>query len=175
MDGLLQRMDMTARNLLPLGFALVALLVGAVPLYLPGYGAVAPNLALLVVFYWAVYRPDLFPPAVAFAVGLIQDALMGTPLGLNALVLLSVHGVVVTQRRFFQGKSFAVIWWAFSIIAFGAAFLGWLLIMALNGALIDPLPGVFAVLLTVAVHPLVTWLLARIHHAILPTDLYVSR
>jgi rod shape-determining protein MreD len=175
MDGLLQRMDAAARNLFPVGLALAALLIGGVPLYLPGYGAVAPNLALMAVFYWAIYRPDLFPAAVAFGVGLIQDALMGTPLGLNALVLLCVHGVVVTQRRFFQGKTFAVVWSAFSVVAFAAAFTGWLLVMMLGGVLIAPWPGLFSMGLTVALYPFATWLLARVHGAIQPAGLHVSR
>ena len=175
MDGLLQRMDGAARNLFPLGLAVAALLLGAVPLYLPGYGAVAPNVALMVVFYWAIYRPDLFPTVLAFAIGLVQDALMGTPLGLNALVLLCMHGIVVTQRRFFQGKTFSVVWSAFFVVALAAAFFGWLLSMALAGTLIAPWPGIFAMMLTVALYPLATWVLARVHGAILPAGLHVSR
>jgi rod shape-determining protein MreD len=145
------------------------------PLYLPGYGAVAPNVALMVVFYWAIYRPDLFPAAIAFGVGLLQDALMGTPLGLNALVLLCVRGVVVTQRRFFQGKTFAVVWSAFCIVALAAAFAGWLLRMMLAGVLIAPWPGVFSSALTFALYPFATWFLARVHGAIQPAGLHVSR
>jgi rod shape-determining protein MreD len=168
-------MDVTARNLFPLGLAVAALLLGTLPLYLPGYGAIAPNLALMVVFYWAIYRPDLFPAALAFAVGLIQDALMGTPVGLNALLLLCVHGVVVTQRRFFQGKTFAVVWSAFSVIAFGAALVGWILAMGLAGALLAPGPGLFAMMLTIALYPFATWMQARVHGAVLPAGLHVSR
>jgi len=168
-------MDGAARNLFPLGLALIALLLGATPLYLPEYGAIAPNIALMVVFYWAIYRPDLFPAALAFAVGLIQDALMGTPVGMNALLLLCVHGVVVTQRRFFQGKTFAVVWFAFSIITLGAAFVGWILAMGLAGALIAPWPGLFAMMLTVALYPFATWVLARVQSAVLAVGLHVSR
>lgn len=175
MDGLVQRMDSAARNLFPFGLALTAVLLGTMPLYLPGYGAVAPDLALMVVFYWAIYRPDLFPTVVAFAVGLVQDALMGTPIGFNALVLICVHGVVVTQRRFFQGKTFAVVWSAFCVVAVGAAFMGWVLLMALRGALLVPWPGFFAMLLTIALYPFVTWVLARVHGAIQPAGLHVSR
>jgi rod shape-determining protein MreD len=172
---LLQRMDTIARNLFPAGLALVALLFGATPLYLPGYSAIAPNFTLMVVFYWAIYRPDLLPTAVAFAIGLVQDALMGTPIGLNALLLIAVHGVVVTQRRFFQGKTFAVVWSAFTVIALSAGLLGWVLVMALVGATINPWPGIFSMLLTVALYPFVTWVQARIHGAVLPAGLHVPR
>jgi rod shape-determining protein MreD len=168
-------MDGAARNLFPLGLACVALLLGAAPLYLPEYGAIAPNFALMVVFYWAIYRPDLFPAILAFATGLFQDALMGTPVGLNALLLLFVHGVVVTQRRFFQGKSFAVVWSAFSVITLGASIIGWILAMGLAGALLAPWPGMFAMLLTIALYPFATWILARVHGTVLPAGLHVSR
>jgi rod shape-determining protein MreD len=173
--GLLQRLDAAARNLVPLSLALIAVIVGAMPMYMPGYGAIAPNLALIAVVYWAIYRPDLFPAVIAFAVGLVQDAVMGTPLGMNALVLLCAHAVIVSQRRFFQGKSFAVVWWAFSMVAFGAAIFGWALVAAIFAALPSPAPALFGTLLTVALHPFFTWIFARTHHAVLGEPPNVSR
>jgi rod shape-determining protein MreD len=168
-------MDQVARNLFPLGLALVAIVFSATPLYLPGYGAVVPNFALMAVFYWSIYRPDLLPAAVAFAIGLIQDAMMGTPVGLNAVVLLGVQGIVVTQRRFFQDKAFAVIWSAFAFVAFGAGIVSWLLAVLFGGGLIGPWPAFFSASLTFALYPIVGWVLARIHHAVLPVGLHVSR
>ncbi len=168
MNGLLQRMDAAARNLLPVALALAAVILGTTPLYLPGYGAVAPNLALMAVFYWAIYRPDLFPAVVAFAVGLVQDALMGTPMGLNALVLLAAYGAIVAQRRFFQNKSFLVVWWAFSLVGLGATLMGWALMTMHAVRLADPLPALFSGLVTVGLYPFAAWLLARLHHAVLP-------
>ncbi len=168
MNGLLQRMDTAARNLLPLALGLAAVLLGTTPLYLPGYGAVAPDFALMAVFYWAIYRPDLFPAAVAFSVGLVQDALMGTPMGFNALVLLAAYGAIVAQRRFFQNKSFLVVWWAFSLVGLGAALMGWALMSVIDVRFIEPLPPLFAGLVTVGLYPFVGWLNARLHHAVLP-------
>jgi rod shape-determining protein MreD len=172
---MLQRMDQTARNLFPIGLSLIAIIFAATPLYLPGYGPIVPNFVLMIAFYWSIYRPDLFPAPVAFAIGLIQDAMMGTPVGLNALVLLGVQGVVVTQRRFFQGKSFAVIWWAFAFVAFAAAFAGWVLAIVFGGGMIVAWPAIFSATLTFALYPIVGWVLARIHHAVLPVGLHVSR
>jgi rod shape-determining protein MreD len=161
-------MDAAARNLLPVAIALAAVILGTTPLYLPGYGAVAPDLALMAVFYWAIYRPDLFPAAVAFAVGLVQDALTGTPVGLNALVLLAAYGAIVTQRRFFQNKSFLVVWWAFSLVGLCAALLGWALMSILAVRFVQPMPALFSGLVTVGLYPFVGWLNARLHHAVLP-------
>jgi rod shape-determining protein MreD len=167
-------MDLAARNLFPFLLAFFGVLLGATPLYVTGYGAIAPDFALMAVFYWAIYRPDLFPATIAFAIGLAQDALTGTPMGMNALVLLIVHASVLAQRRFFQGKSFAVVWWAFSIVAMGAGLAQWMLTAALSVQLIDPTPGVFASVLTIAIYPFAAWALARMHHAVLPDRADVS-
>ena len=52
-------------------------------------------------FFWSLYRPDLFGAGAAFAIGLAHDALAGLPLGLTSLVLLLVRHLVVVQQRFF--------------------------------------------------------------------------
>ena len=124
---LLQRLDRFARNLIPFALSLLLVIIGTLPLQIPGYGLVAANLALMSVFYWSVYRPDLLPPWVAFLIGLLQDILVGTPPGLNALVLLLARAMVVSQGRVFRGKSFLVMWWGFAMVALGAQVLVWLL------------------------------------------------
>ena len=77
----------------------------------------APALPLIAVFYWTLYRPDLMPPVAAFVIGLLQDILGGLPLGVSACVLVGVHAAVNTQRRFFIGKSFAVVWLGFALVS----------------------------------------------------------
>lgn len=167
MWGALNRLDSVARNVLPLTLSMICVLLSAMPFQVPHFGPVAPGFALIAVFYWSVYRPDLLPGSAAFAVGLTLDLIAGTPMGINTMVLLLVHGAVVNQRTFFQGKSFLVIWWAFSLVAIGAGVLIWILTMALHARLLDPAPVVFQVLLTIAMHPFVTWVFARVQHALL--------
>ena len=164
---LLQRLDRFARNLIPFALSLLLVIIGTLPFQIPGYGLVGANLALMSVFYWSVYRPDLLPPWVAFLIGLLQDILVGTPPGLNALVLLLARAMVVSQGRVFRGKSFLVMWWGFAMVALGAQVLVWLLTTALQFALLDPMPAVFQGVLTVALFPFLTWFFARTHHAIL--------
>ncbi len=122
--GLLQRLDRFARNLTPLTLSIALVVLSAMPLRIPDFGPISPNVGLIAAYYWGIYRPDLFPAPAAFAVGLWQDVLVGTPLGMNALVLLAIHWFILGQRRFFQGKSFAVVWWAFAMVATAAAVLG---------------------------------------------------
>ena len=163
----LQRLDRIARNLIPFGLGMFLVIVGTLPLYIPGYGPVAADFALMAVFYWAIYRPDLLPPLAAFVIGLLQDFLVGAPPGMNALVLLAIHWFILGQRRFFQGKSFAVVWWAFALMATAASALLWLIAMAYHGRLLDATPAAFQGVLTMALYPFLTWVFARTQHAVL--------
>jgi rod shape-determining protein MreD len=165
--GLLQRLDRLARNLTPLALSFLLVIISATPLRIPEFGPVAPNVALIAAYYWGIYRPDLFPLSAAFVVGLWQDVLVGTPLGMNALVLLAIHWFILSQRRFFQGKSFAVVWWAFALMAAAAAVLLWLISMAYHGRLLDATPAAFQGALTMALYPFLTWVFARAQHAVL--------
>jgi len=164
---LLQRLDRLARNLTPLTLTFLLVIISATPLRIPDFGPVAPNVGLIAAYYWGIYRPDLFPAVAAFAVGLWQDVLIGTPLGMNAMVLLAIHWFILSQRRFFQGKSFAVVWWAFALIATAMAALLWLIAMAYHARLLDATPAAFQGVLTVALYPFLTWVFARIQHAVL--------
>lgn len=161
------RMDTWVRHLVPVGVTLVLLLLTAIPTRIPGLSGIIPMLPLMGVYYWAIYRPDLLPAWSAFLIGLLYDIIGGTPLGVNALVLLSVQGIAAGQRRFFLGKSFMVAWWAFGLLAAAAAGATWLLVTILYGRALDASPVIFDYLLTMGLFPLLTWTLARTQMAFL--------
>jgi len=165
--GLFQRLDHLARHLAPFALTVLLVLVSAVPNRVPGLGSIAPDLALMAVFYWTIYRPELFRPPAVFLVGVFQDVLLGTVPGTHAVVLLTAQALLAQQRRLFRGRSFAVVWWAFSMVALGAAVLNWLVTMALSRALIDPAPVAFAAAVAIAVYPFMTWLFARVQQGVL--------
>ena len=159
--GLWRRLVRFSRSLTPLLLTLAVVLASVLPLRIPHFAVVMPLLSMMAVFYWSIYRPELLPAAAVFALGVVQDALGGGPLGLSALVLLLVHGVGVSQRRFFLGKSFAVEWWGFILVASGAALVGWLLASLYYTAWIDPGAVLAQALLTMALYPCFSWLFAR--------------
>lgn len=152
-EALWLRFDRFGRNLLPLAATTGLVLVGAMPLPIPGYSAVVPLFSLCAVYFWAINRPQALPPAVVFGLGLVQDALAGTPFGLHAVMLLLAYGMVVSQRRFFVGKSFGVIWWGFMLVALIAVVAAWLFASLAAGAVMRPGPAGFQFLLTLAVYP----------------------
>lgn len=162
-----QRIDRAGRNLAPFAVTVFLVLVGMVPLHLPLYAPVAPALALMAVYYWTIHRPDLLRPSAVFLIGLLQDLLSGGPLGLNALVLLAVHWVVLNQRRYFLTGTFALMWFGFGLIVLGAAFLQWAAHSALNATLMRLDTALGQAMLTLALFPMFAWLFVRIHRAFL--------
>ncbi|CAA7619501.1 conserved membrane hypothetical protein [Candidatus Terasakiella magnetica] len=161
------KMDTWVRHSVPFGITVFLLLLTAIPTHMPGLAGIAPMLPLMGVYYWAIYRPDLLPAWLAFIIGLLYDIVGGTPLGVNALVMLLVQGTAASQRKFFLGKSFAVTWWAFALLTGGAIGIAWLLVSALKGRTIDPMPVLFEYLMTLSLFPLLTWALARTQMAFL--------
>ena len=151
---------------MPAMLGVLLVLLSTIPFYIPGYGPTAANLVLMAVFYWAVHRPNLLSPITVFLIGLLQDILIGTPPGMNAIVLLLVRTVAVSQSRVFRGRSFIILWWGFGMVAVASAFVLWGLSAIYVFALINPLPGLFQAGMTTALFPFLagvfTWMQQRL-------------
>lgn len=162
-----QRLDLWARNISPVGLTIILILINVVPTHIPGFASIVPQLALMAVFHWTVFRPDLVPIWAIFIIGILQDSLSGAPMGLNTMVFLTIYGIVLSQRRFFLGKTFLVEWLGFSIIAAGASFQSWVLLSAYHVYVIASGPIVFQYFMTIGLYPILAWAMGRWHRSIL--------
>ena len=156
-----QRLDTMSRQSTPFVLTLILVVAGAVPLHIPGFARVAPLLSLMAVYHWAVYRPELLPAFAVFLIGLLQDTLSGTPVGVNAMVYLGVYGIVVSQSRFFTGKSFVIIWLGFALVAGVAELARWVLVSAYYVTLVEPRAVIVQYILTLGIFPFLAWVLLR--------------
>ena len=109
------------------------------------------------------------PASAAFLLGLMVDILSGGPPGLNALVLIMVNWAASGQRRALAGKSFAVGWLGYLLIAAGAAVTNWFVASLFHATIIEPVPLLVSHAVGTAVYPLVAVLLARAHTLTSPT------
>ena len=109
------------------------------------------------------------PASAAFLLGLMVDILSGGPPGLNALVLIMVHWAASGQRRALAGKSFAVGWLGYLLIAAGAAGTNWFMASLFHVTIIESVPLLVSHAVGTAAYPLVAVLLARAHTLTLPT------
>jgi rod shape-determining protein MreD len=162
-----QQLDVLARKLTPFGLAFVLTILSIIPLPFEGYARVAPLLPLMAVYHWGIYRPQLFPAYAAFLIGLLEDSLSGTPMGENALVYLLIYGLVISQRTFFVGKSFAIYWLGFAFVVAGAMMASWILISLFHATPVGGEAVFFQFLLTLGCFPLVAWFFMRWQRAFL--------
>ncbi len=51
-----------------------------------------PLLALMPVYFWCLVRPDLMPPAAAFAIGVLEDLFSGGPPGVWGASFVAAYG-----------------------------------------------------------------------------------
>lgn len=167
MVGWLDQLDAQLRMLLPLATGMLAVLFDVLPVHGTGLESVASFTTLGVVYFWSLYRPELFSITATFATGLIHDALAGLPIGVTSLVLLLVRNLLVTQQRFFLARSFPVIWACFMLLAPVALLCRWLLVSLWWGTLFPLSPIAVELLLTLALYPLISWALGRLQ-AIIP-------
>jgi rod shape-determining protein MreD len=164
-----QRVESQLRAAVPFVVTLLLAVLCAVPLGIPGLAPVTPMLPAIAVFYWSVYRPDLLPMIGVVLVGLVHDALTGTPFGLTAFVLLLLQAVAGTQRRFFNAKALPVAWFGFALVGSGAVALSWLIASVLALAPMPLRPALFQGLLTIGLYPVVAWPLGFILQELLGT------
>ncbi len=165
--SIIEHLDNIARQCVPFGITLLLVVVGTVSVPVPQYAAVASAAALMSIYYWTVYRDDLMPAVAVFAIGLLQDNLEGTPLGLSALVLLLGYALIRSQQRFLKDKSFVVHWAGFVVFALAVGLGKWIMMMMLNGVFIDLWPIVFRLIMEIALYPCMAWLLLKAQHAFL--------
>ena len=155
--------EIFSRYILP-GLAMAFLFVmSVVPMHIPYYGPVRPYFMLMAVFFFAVYRPALMPPSLAFLLGLLVDLLSFTPLGLTSLVLVAVQWIAREQRKFILSQSFLLIWCGFMLLVAASCALQWGMFSLMRVAPVSPGPVAVSAVLTVFMFPPVALLLFFVH------------
>ena len=95
----LPRVNSGAARLVPILTTIIAAILAILPLRIPGYAALTPALALMAVYHWTIYRPDLLPAFALFAIGIGEDLLAGSLVGIGPLTLLVTRAVVLHSGR----------------------------------------------------------------------------
>jgi rod shape-determining protein MreD len=163
----LPRVNGSTARLVPILTTIIAVILAILPLRIPGYAALTPALALMAVYHWTIYRPDLLPAFALFAIGIVEDLLAGSLVGIGPLTLLVTRAVVLHSRRHFVGRPFPFVWAGFTLVAGGALLGLWALHCLLEFSLINPRNTVFRMVLTIAVFPAASFLLGSTQRALI--------
>ena len=150
-----------------IGFLLILNLVNFA---IPHAGDIRPLFLLMAIYYWAIFRPTLIPPVMAFAWGILFDMLAGLPVGMNALLFLIIQWVVRDQRLFLMGQSFMTLWLGFAVTALAYGIIQWLLFAVFSLSLPDYRPAAGTIVLSIGLFPLVSFLLV-VTHRLLPQEM----
>lgn len=151
----------------PAMLGVLGVLILAAPLRLFEGAVPTPVIPLVIVFFWSVYGPDYLPPFVVFIIGILQDLLVGGPIGLWAAVYLATQYIVMSQRSYFLGREQKVVWLGFAFAAAGAGIILWLVMCLMSGAVLPVAYPALQLLTTVLIYPLFGSLFGALHRRVL--------
>ena len=76
------------------------------------------NIQLIIIYFWTLKRADLLGNGHVFFAGLINDVVMGIPLGLSSLSYLIVSFVAVYVKNMIVNTRITTDWFTFFIAIF---------------------------------------------------------
>lgn len=105
------------RHVTPALSALLLVLLSSVNFYIEGLGSFIPMVGIIAIYYWAMYLPSLLPLWFVFLLGVLQDFLHGTPVGMSSLLFLLFLKFLHMQRRYLAREDFWVFWLVFCFLS----------------------------------------------------------
>ena len=163
----LPRVNSGLARMLPIATTVLAALITILPVRVPGYAALTPAFALMAVYHWTIYRPDLLPAIGLFAIGLAQDLLAGAPVGVSALVLLLARAAVLRYRHYFINRTFPFVWAGFTLLGTAAMIAAWTVHCLIDQSVLNLRIVVFRTVLTIAIFPVASFALGRTQRALI--------
>jgi rod shape-determining protein MreD len=143
-------------------FLMLLALMSAVPTRINGLQNFKPLLALTAIFYYTLYRPQLFSIYFIVFLGLFEDIIFGTVLGSNALINLVFYMITSAQQKFFLKEPFWVVWVGFTLSILIICCINWLLMWILVGKLLLSYDIVMQWLLTSSLYPIMHFLFSKV-------------
>jgi len=137
------------------------------PLGFFSLNGIRPVLALGCVYFWLQHRPDVFNLWSVFAVGLIDDILSSSPLGVNIFEMLMMYVLVNATTKFFNAKPFVVLWYGFVLLSFVVILTKWLLVSVYYSQFLPLSMLFFSYVITIATYPLLSLILAFVQNKLM--------
>lgn len=97
---------------------------------------VAPNFMSVIIYLWAVYRPDLTSKRLYIIFGLVRDGLFGYPLGMGVFEILLIVSITNLLRRYILGRSYWIVFLGYGVFSITSHSLNWLILSWVKGTLL---------------------------------------
>jgi len=124
-DTWIEILSAKLKNMIPILSALGLVLIAFIELHLPFLHSLRPDVACISVYFWVLYRLDLFGIFSTFFLGLIVDSLSGAPFGMNVFVLSLVYVLTISYGSYVNTKPFLISWLGFAAVFFAALVFKW--------------------------------------------------
>jgi rod shape-determining protein MreD len=78
----------------------------------------APQLGIIALIYWSIYRPDLLNIVAVIILGILMDVMKSQSAWVYSFIFLLVNLIATSQCKFFYRKPFHLIWGGVGVIVF---------------------------------------------------------
>ena len=140
---------------IPLLISILWEMIVHIPLKMEIGGNARPMMGLMCVYFWIIYRPDIFNLAVVFIFALVCDLLSLAPLGVYLFMYLIMFLAVSNLIKYVSEKTFKILWIGLIVLLLPIMMAGWLM-MCIYYAEILPLKSLFfSYLFSISLYPIV--------------------
>lgn len=155
---------------LPLVSSFLWMILSLIPLRNDLNLVARPMIGLMCVYFWVMYRPDLFGAFSVFVLGMFFDVLSIAPLGMYMLLYLIMYVMVTNVSKYITEKTFEILLIGFSLLAAGVMIVGWIVSSLYYAQLVPVKSFLFSYLTSVALYPVVAAVNAWIMNVFLQDD-----
>lgn len=164
------KLEYLSRMAIPALCTLMLYLLGLIPLSIPGLNEFVPDVCLISIYYWSIFRPGAMPFWFVFLLGILRDSLFGFALGISSLLFIFFRLLVLSQQPHLVKESFWTTWIGFALVTAPVLFCYWLLASAYGKAFITAIPLLMQWVFTVGLYPLLYILFNSIYRFLPPSS-----
>lgn len=154
-EELKENIKLSLQKVLPFLLSLLLVFCTYIPSCFSFSHIIRPDVGMICVFYWVLYRPDLFNMFTVFFLGLASDITSSIPLGTNAIAYLAMYVTVTNVSSFFVNKPFLTFWYGFSFLLVLGEFIKWIMVSVFYAEFLPVGRLFFTILFTIAWYPVV--------------------
>lgn len=124
----------------------------------------APNFLSVVIYLWAVYRPDLMSMRLFIILGICRDALLSYPLGVSVLQFILLITLTQALRKYVLDRSFWIVFCGYALFTLVNNFAFWGILSLTKGHFL-PLTGALSpILIDFLAYPLMCQVSLAMQH-----------
>lgn len=158
------------KGLVPFLLTLFFILLNFIPTHLPLAHFFRPDVAMVCVYFWVLYRPDLFGLMSIIVLGIAVDTLSGLPFGVHLFVFLIAYLLTIIYGRYVYAKSFSISWFGFVLVLAGSLVSKWLLLSIYYKTFLLFSHIILTFIVTILIYPFIAYLNIVIQNKYLSFD-----